>query len=114
MFSFGIPHEDIATLLVIDAKTLRNHFRRELDRGLIKATTKIAQSLLNMATSGNNAAAAIFWMKAPACWRERHDVPFEANPYAHMTDEGLRAERKRINEIERFVEAHAEEMKRLR
>jgi hypothetical protein len=34
----------------------------------------VAQSLFNMATQGNNVAAAIFWMKARAGWREKHDL----------------------------------------
>jgi hypothetical protein len=74
MSGFGVPHDDIATHIGIDPKTLRKHFREELDRGSIEATTKVAQSLFNMATQGNNVAAAIFWMKARAGWREKHDV----------------------------------------
>src|SRR4051794_16577386 len=64
MSGFGIPQADIATLIEIDDKTLRKHFRRELDRGSIEATAKVAQTLFQMATSGDNTAAAIFWMKA--------------------------------------------------
>ncbi len=71
---FGVTHEDIAGHLEIDAKTLRKHFRRELDRGSVEVTVKVAQSLFQMATQGKNVAAAIFWMKARAGWRERHEV----------------------------------------
>ena len=71
---YGVPQDDIAIHIGIDAKTLRKHFRSELDRGSIEATAKVAQSLFNMATQGNNVAAAIFWMKARAGWREKHDV----------------------------------------
>ena len=74
MAGFGVPQEDIATFLDIDAKTLRKHFRAELDRGSIEATTKVAQSLFRMATEGNNVAAAIFWMKARAGWSERQRI----------------------------------------
>jgi hypothetical protein len=45
MSGFGIPHDDIATLLEIDPKTLRKHFRRELDRGSIEATARPLQDL---------------------------------------------------------------------
>jgi hypothetical protein len=58
MAGFGVPHEDIGTLLEIGAKTLRKHFRRELDRGTAEANAKVAQSLFNMATQGNNVRAA--------------------------------------------------------
>ena len=74
MAGFGVPQDDIATLLDIDAKTLRKHFRRELDRGSIEATAKVAQTLFRMATEGQNVAAAIFWMKARAGWREKQRV----------------------------------------
>ena len=67
---FGVPQDGIAIHLGVDPKTLRKHFRDELDRGSVEATAKVAQSLFNMATVGNNVAAAIFWMKARAGWRE--------------------------------------------
>ncbi|MBC7939898.1 MAG: hypothetical protein H7Z19_09080, partial [Chitinophagaceae bacterium] len=69
-----MPHTDIATMLDIDPKTLRKHFHSELARGSIEATAKVGQSLFRMATEGNNVAAAIFWMKARAGWREKHDI----------------------------------------
>jgi hypothetical protein len=92
MSGFGIPQTDIATLLEIDDKTLRKHFRRELDRGSIEATVKVAQTLFQMATSGQNTAAAIFWMKARAGWREKHELVLSAKPTEEMSDEELVAE----------------------
>ncbi|MFT8245539.1 hypothetical protein [Roseomonas sp. BN140053] len=74
MSGYGVPQDDIATLLEIDPKTLRRHFRRELDRGSIEATAKVGQSLFRMATEGGSVAAAIFWMKARAGWREKQVV----------------------------------------
>ena len=77
MSGLGIPQQDIATHLKIDAKTLRLHFRHELDQGSIDATIKVSQSLFQMATTGKNVAAAIFWMKARAGWREKQQVEVE-------------------------------------
>ena len=74
MAGFGVPHVDIAIFLGIDAKTLRKHFRGELDRGTIEANVKVAQTLFTMATVDKNVAAAIFWMKARAGWREKQEV----------------------------------------
>ena len=74
MAGFGIPHTDIAPFIGIDTKTLRKHFREELDRGTTEANAKVAQSLFQMATQGKNVAAAIFWMKARGGWREKHEV----------------------------------------
>lgn len=74
MFGFGIPQAEIAILLDIDPKPLRLHFRRELDRGSVEATATVAQTLYQMATSGQNTAASIFWMKARGGWREKHEM----------------------------------------
>ncbi len=72
MSGFGIPQPDIASQIGIDAKTLRKHFRGELDRGMTETNMRVAQSLFSMATTGGSVAAAIFWMKARAGWREKH------------------------------------------
>ena len=80
MVGFGVRQDDIATHLKIDVKTLRRHFRRELDRGMVEANLKVAQSLFAMATSGNNVAAAIFWMKARAGWSEKERIEHGIGP----------------------------------
>ncbi|MFT8247346.1 hypothetical protein [Roseomonas sp. BN140053] len=92
MSGYGVPQDDIATLLEIDPKTLRRHFRRELDRGSIEATAKVGQSLFRMATEGGSVAAAIFWMKARAGWREKQVVEVTARQsIEEMTDAELLA-----------------------
>jgi len=96
MAGFGVPHEGIAILLEIDPKTLRKHFQSELDRGSVEATAKVAQSLFQMATQGKNVAAAIFWMKARAGWREKHDVHVTHDNVSTMTDEELQREINRL------------------
>jgi hypothetical protein len=80
MSGYGVPQEDIATFFDIDAKTLRKHFRNEIDKGSIEAATKVAQSLYRMATDGGSVAAAIFWMTTRAGWREKHPQIDEDEP----------------------------------
>ena len=46
---------------------------------MTEANAKVAQSLFQMATQGKNVAAAIFWMKARAGWREKIEVRPDAN-----------------------------------
>ena len=92
MSGFGVPHDDIATLIDVAPKTLRKHFRVELDRGSIEATAKVGQSLFRMATEGGNVAAAIFWMKARAGWREKHELVLSAKPAEQMSDDELMQE----------------------
>ena len=63
---------DQACVLEIDPKTLRKHYRDELDTGQIKATAKVAEFLFRRATTEGPQAvtAAIFWLKTRGGWRE--------------------------------------------
>lgn len=72
MAGYGIPEADIACVLEIDPKTLRKHYRSELDKGHIKATAKVAESLFRKATTdgSQSVTAAIFWLKTRAGWKE--------------------------------------------
>ena len=80
MAAVGIPHEQIAIQIGIrSAKTLRKHFRDELDRGVTEANYKVGQTLFSMATSGDSAAATIFWSKTRLGLRER---PTDGKPAA--------------------------------
>ena len=76
----GVPQEAIAGYIDIDAKTLRKHFRQELDHGTLEANVKVAQTLFSMATVDRNVAAAIFWMKARGGWREKNMLDTDGNP----------------------------------
>ncbi len=69
---YGTPEADIAGLLSIDPKTLRKHYRHELDLGHVKANAKVAENLFRKATGEGREAvtAAIFWLKTRARWRE--------------------------------------------
>jgi hypothetical protein len=72
MAAYGIPHEEIALCVGLrSAKTLRRHFREDLDRAGTEANARVAQSLFQQAISGKCIAATIFWCKARAGWREQ-------------------------------------------
>jgi hypothetical protein len=66
----GTPQAIIADMLGIDDKTLRKHYREELDQSLSKANAQIGGALFNKAKGGDT-AAMIFWMKTQAGWREK-------------------------------------------
>jgi hypothetical protein len=72
MAGYGVPELDIARVIGIDPKTLRKHYRDELDTGQIKATAKVAEFLFRKATTDGSQAvtAAIFWLKTRGGWRE--------------------------------------------
>ena len=72
MTAYGVPELNIASVIGIDPKTLRKHYRHELDNGQVKATAKVAESLFRKATSDGpqSVTAAIFWLKTKGGWRE--------------------------------------------
>ncbi len=67
--TIGTTHDQIARIMGIDAKTLRKHYRDELDLAMAKANATIGGALFNKAKAGDT-AAMIFWMKTRARWRE--------------------------------------------
>lgn len=76
MSSFGIPQPEIAKVIGIDPKTLRKHYRHELDIATAKANAMVAQSLYKKAIGDHqqSVTAAIFWLKTRAGWKDPHRV----------------------------------------
>ena len=74
MAGLGLRQEHIALIVEIAPRTLRKHFRKELDRGMAEANAKVLQTLFGMATSGRNTAATIFWSKTRCGLRERREA----------------------------------------
>ena len=74
MAGFGVPHDDISLVVGCSPPTLRKWFRHELDVATIEANARVAQTLYQQATKPGNIAATIFWLKARAGWREKHEV----------------------------------------
>src|SRR5690606_20338774 len=72
MAGYGVPEADIAGMIGIDPKTLRKHYRQELDQGHTKANIRVAENLFRKATGEGREAvtAAIFWLKTRARWKE--------------------------------------------
>ena len=73
MSAVGIPQEGIARVVGIDPKTLRKHYRDELDTAAIKANAKIGGTLYNKAIGGDT-TAAIWWTKARMRWAEKQEI----------------------------------------
>jgi hypothetical protein len=70
--AYGMPQAQIAAVIDLRSeKTLRRHFRKELDLGAAEANSAVAQSLFRMATVDKRPVAAIFWLKCRGGWRER-------------------------------------------
>ncbi len=88
---FGIPEADMAGLIGIDPKTLRKHYRQELDRGHTKANARVAENLFRKASGDGRVSvtAAIFWLKARARWKEttlNEHTGLDGKPIAQVTE----------------------------
>jgi hypothetical protein len=93
MAAYGIPEFDIARVVGVDPKTLRKHYRDELDLGETKANAQVAGYLYNAAKSGN-VTAQIFWLKTRAKWREtpvelRHSGSIGRKNLSELSDDEL-------------------------
>ena len=86
--SFGMTQEDIGTYIGISHVTLRKHYETELNVSAIKANATVGKYLFSLAsgqaiasgaTHGDCKAAAMFWMKTRAGWREKQDVNLTSN-----------------------------------
>lgn len=68
----GVPQAQIARALGVDEKTLRRHYRRELDVGATRFESMLALRLLDIAGGRDATAlkAAIFLLRAKFGWSE--------------------------------------------
>ena len=72
MAACGMTQEAIARCIGtdgVDPKTLRVHFRNELNTAMDKANARIGQVAFQKATEGE-AWAVCFWLKTRAGWKE--------------------------------------------
>jgi hypothetical protein len=91
--AYGIPEADISGVVGIDPKTLRKHYRDELNLGETKANAQVAGFLFNAAKNGN-VTAQIFWLKTRAKWREtpmelKHSGSIARKDLSEISDEEL-------------------------
>lgn len=109
MAGYGIPQDEIALVLAICEPTLRKHFRRELDTGMVMANAKVAESLFKQATRDENpsTSAAIFWLKARAGWRETTNVN-----HSGSIDGGDLTDEQRVEKLGAVLDAARERLAR--
>jgi hypothetical protein len=81
----GTPQELIADILNIDEKTLRKHYREELDHGLAEANARACGILYRNVTKGDP-ASVFFWLKTRAGFKETNVVQNENKKVKKFTD----------------------------
>lgn len=79
MAGIGLTHDQIAKVAGISDETLRKYYKKELESAKSLLNTQVASNLFRIATSTEKGAvaAAIFWMKTRAGWRETIDISNE-------------------------------------
>ncbi|MEO1188994.1 MAG: hypothetical protein AAFW60_07970 [Pseudomonadota bacterium] len=72
MSAVGVPQDQIAAAIGIDAKTLRLHYRDDIDKAVAKANANVANNLYKKATGDgkDSVTAAIFWCKTRLGWKD--------------------------------------------
>jgi hypothetical protein len=99
--ALGACHEDIARCLGdhgIDDKTMRKHFREELDTSLIKVKA-LAMSKVVAGMNAGEAWAVCFFLKCRAGWREGHIIAGDPTAPLEVNVSGLELLNSRISRI---------------
>lgn len=81
MVAYGVPLEQVASVIGIDRKTLSKHFPEEIANAAAEANAKVAQALYRQAVEQGNTTAQIFWLKTKAGWKE-------TSHYEHTSPDG--------------------------
>lgn len=77
----GFTHETIGQAIgVRSPKTLRKHFREQLDRGALEANANVALTGYQMAISGKHPLLTMFWLKCRLGWKEQQDFSVAPAP----------------------------------
>jgi hypothetical protein len=85
--ALGTRQEEIVRFLKLrSAKTLRRHFRDELDLAATEANAQVAKSLYQQAISGKHTAAAIYWLDHRAGWQDPTRRSAAAPPFVVTPD----------------------------
>ena len=88
MARVGIKQARIAECIGVSEKTLRKHFRYELDNASAEANTEVANKLFELAMGGN-VSACIFWAKTRLGWRENIGIEAQLAPLPRIVVERI-------------------------
>lgn len=66
----GMQQKNVARMLGICVRTLRKHYREELDIAVDSINFDVARALYQRASSGKDTIASIFMLKSRAGWKD--------------------------------------------
>ena len=70
MTALGFSVEECAVALNLRPGQIRRYYEPELKAASIKANMQVAKAVFDMAKSGKNLAASMFWLKNRAGWTD--------------------------------------------
>lgn len=81
MSAVGASQAEICLILDIDEKTLRKHYRREIDTGATRANMAVAENFFKVCTAKEDTAAKVsaqkFWLERRNGWAAPQREPPE-------------------------------------
>lgn len=77
--TIGCNDNHIAAIEKMSEATLKRLYDKELSEGRAKGIGAISQTLYQMALSGKNPAATMFFLKCRAKWKEVHQLEHSAD-----------------------------------
>ena len=78
--AYGVEPDEIAKYIGVSEKTLQKYYGKDIFRARVEANLKVGKALFDMATIGEEPAAAIFWTKTRCGFHEKQNG--EARPAA--------------------------------
>ena len=105
----GVQQEHIAKVIGVDKKTLRKHFRDDLDHGRTRANAHVVANLYRQATKNDPRAttAAIYWTKAQMGWRETSQLEHTGRDGGPIQTEDVSARDRISGRIARLAAGNA-------
>jgi len=74
MSACGIEPDDIAKYFGLPAKAFLNCYETDIFRAKVEADAKVGKTLFEMAISGGEVAATIFWSKTRGSFHEHQET----------------------------------------
>lgn len=84
----GLPQKHIARILNLSEPTLRKHFRKELEDGLMEANAMVMHACFINALTPSGKSDRALWLKCRAGWTDKQVVEVNNQPEEQATPVG--------------------------
>ena len=74
MSQYGVPQEDIASVIGMSVETINKLYRKEYDLGAAMANHEVGRRLYERGVKDGDTTALIFWAKTRMGWKETQKI----------------------------------------